>query len=69
LSELDWFRFACILNDLENGAEIFDYFSQAYPTYDQIETAKKFTNAKRYSVSCKTIAGDFEGCAKCKFNN
>lgn len=66
LSELDWFRFACILNDFENGYEIFDEFSQNYPTYNFEETRKKFENAKKYFVNCNTIKSTFSECSKCK---
>lgn len=67
LSELDWFRFACILNDFENGYEIFDEFSQNYPTYNLEETRKKFENAKKYFVNCNTIKSTFRECSKCKY--
>lgn len=65
LNEEDWFRFAAILSNLENGFEIFDRCSQPHPEYCPEKTQAKFKNAEKYSFSCKTIAADFQNCKKC----
>jgi hypothetical protein len=65
LSEPDWHLFACVLNSLSNGAELFDYYSQPHPDYKQVSTQKKFKNASKYNVTCDTIYGVFVGCKQC----
>lgn len=66
LDENSWFKFAVILSDLKDGFNIFDYYSKPYPEYSYQETLDKFNNAKKYSMSCKTVATDFEGCKNCE---
>ena len=66
LDENSWFKFAVILSNLKDGFDIFDYYSKPYPEYSYQKTFDKFNNAKKYSMSCKTIAIDFEGCKNCE---
>lgn len=67
LSENDWFWFGAILNNLENGYELFDKYSQPHPEYDIEKTKAKFLNAGKYSaMSCNSIMCSFEGCKNCK---
>ena len=68
LDENSWFKFAVVLSNLTNGFEIFDYYSRPHPEYSPEKTQAKFDNAKKYSMSCKNIAIDFQGCKKCKYN-
>lgn len=68
LDENSWFRFAIILSSLSNGFEIFDYYSRPHPEYNAEKTKAKFLNAQKYSITCRTIANDFQGCKKCKYN-
>lgn len=65
LDEISWFKFASILSGIKGGYELFDKFSRPHPNYDPQKTLAKFENAKKYSVNCKTIARDFEGCKLC----
>lgn len=66
LKEPEWFRFACILNDFDNGFELFDKYSQDYQKYDFQETKEKYNNAKNYSFNCNSIMKIFKGCESCK---
>lgn len=68
LDENSWFKFASMLSNLKGGYELFDKFSKPHPKYDPQKTLAKFENAKKYTVNCKTIARDFEGCKNCKYN-
>ena len=68
LDENSWFRFAIILSSLKNGFELFDLYSRPHHEYNPEKTRAKFQNAKKYSITCKTIANDFQGCKKCKYN-
>ncbi len=68
LDENSWFRFAVILSRLTNGFEIFDYYSRPHPEYTPQKTWEKFENAKKYTITCNTIAIDFQGCKECKHN-
>ena len=68
LDEISWFRFAVILSSLKDGYELFDYYSRPHPDYCQEKARAKFNNAKKYTVSCKTIANDFQGCRNCQCN-
>lgn len=68
LDENSWFRFAIILSGLKNGFEIFDFYSKPHPEYNFKKTQAKFQNAQKYSISCQTIANDFQGCKECKYN-
>lgn len=69
LDENSWFKFAVVLSDLTNGFEIFDYYSRPHPEYSPAKTQAKFDNAKKYSMSCETIAIDFQGCKGCQIKN
>jgi hypothetical protein len=69
LNEPEWHLFACVLNSLSNGEELFDYYSQPHSDYDRVSTQKKFQNAKKYNVTCDTICSVFEGCKQCNHNN
>ncbi|CCZ51557.1 hypothetical prophage lsa1protein [Acinetobacter sp. CAG:196] len=66
LDENSWFRFAIILSSLKNGFELFDFYSKPHSEYDPQKTWDKFQNAKKYSITCKTIANDFQGCKNCQ---
>ncbi len=68
LDENSWFRFAIILSSLSNGLELFDFYSRPHPEYTPDKTQAKFQNAKKYSITCKTIANDFQGCQECQYN-
>ena len=68
LDENSWFRFAIILSSLKNGFELFDFYSRPHPEYTPDKTRAKFQNAKKYSITCKTIANDFQGCRNCRYN-
>ena len=68
LSEPEWHIFACVLNNLENGEELFVKYSQTYPKYNPAETKRKFRNAQKYNVTCNTISNFFEKCNICKYN-
>lgn len=68
LDENSWFKFASILSEIKGGYELFDKFSKPHPNYDPKKTLAKYENAKKYSVNCKTIARDFEGCKNCELN-
>lgn len=67
LDENSWFKFAVVLSNLTNGFEIFDYYSRPHPEYSPEKTQAKFDNAKKYSMSCETIAIDFQGCKECTY--
>lgn len=69
LDEISWFRFAVILSSLKNGFELFDYYSKPHPDYYQEKVRAKFNNAQKYTISCKTIANDFQGCRNCQYYN
>lgn len=69
LSEPEWHTFACLLNSLSNGEELFDEFSQPHKGYDPVLTQEKFRKAKKYNVNCQTISRVSDACMICKYKN
>lgn len=65
LSEPEWHLFACLLNSLKNGGELFDLYSRPHKDYDPILVKKKFQNAKKYNVNCNTISSVSNCCKNC----
>lgn len=66
LDEPSWHLFACILNSLSNGEELFDIYSHPHPDYNPALVKKKFKNAEKYSgITCNTISKIYTGCENC----
>lgn len=69
LDENSWFKFAVVTSKLKNGFEIFDHYSKPHKDYNPNKIKAKFANAKKYNITCETIAVDFDDCKQCKYNN
>ena len=66
LSENEWHMFARLLNNFNNGEELFDMYSKNHPEYSPIATRKKFLYAKKYPVNCKMISKVSDACKICR---
>lgn len=63
----EWFAFASILAQVENGRELFHYYSSPHPKYNPQEADRMFNNCLNFgrSQGCKHISGLSEACISC----